>query len=633
MQKSFIRKLSGFMIGAGLLIVAIIFILQTYTAKGDMLRNSTLRLEEVKYKIGENNTAIDKLIEQINEENIIKTRAFAFMIEQDPTIIENSSQLKEIEKLLNVDELHVTDEKGVLLWGTIPEYYGLEFSKNEQTKIFMEALTDKSFELAQEPQPNAAKGTLFQYVSVARKDKSGVVQIGISTERLEKALENNEIKYVLKDYTVGEKGYIIAIDKKSGLIASHKEEGLIGQNYEALGFEKEFINLSKTSGFVTLNEEEMFYVAQEYDDLILCAVESKKELYTKRNEQTMVFFMGNALVFTGLMLLIRNLLKKEVILGIEEIAKDLKQITYGDLETIVSVHTHPEFTMLSKGINAMVESIKMKIEETQKLVKETKHLIHVQERVFKEVRTSSDVIAESAKATFNISQALTQGSLEQASAIEELSTTMTGITTQVKENATSASYANQLATETGVKLLLGNKGMENMLDAMEVIRQSSEYITLIIKDIENIANQTNLLALNAAIEAARAGEAGKGFAVVANEVRDLANKSAEAVKSTARLIEDSKNAVEQGIKIVDGTAVTIGEVITHAKEITELINAIAKVADKEAISITQVTQDIEEITSVMQSTSAIAQESTASSEELSEQAQKLKEIVEKVNLL
>lgn len=170
------------------------------------------------------------------------------------------------------------------------------------------------------------------------------------------------------------------------------------------------------------------------------------------------------------------------------------------------------------------------------------------------------------------------------------------------------------------------------MEAMEAIKSTSQEIGNIIADIEDIASQTNLLSLNAAIEAARAGEAGKGFAVVAEQIRKLAEDSAQSAVKTKRLIETALQEVMNGNDITEETAEATNNAMEGLNHVLAAVGEIRTAADKEAESIKGIEKNVERISAVVENNSAVAQETSATSEELSAQAVTLNEQVEKFKL-
>lgn len=249
------------------------------------------------------------------------------------------------------------------------------------------------------------------------------------------------------------------------------------------------------------------------------------------------------------------------------------------------------------------------------------------------VKEASAQITVGSEQVANASQALAQGSTEQASAIEQVTASMDEVTQRTKANATEAGEANVLVQNIKAMATSGNEQMKSMIGAMDDINASSETISKIIKTIDDIAFQTNILALNAAVEAARAGVHGKGFAVVAEEVRNLAAKSAAAASETAEMIDDTIHKVGNGTKIAQDTAKSLDEIVTSIDEIVGLISNITSSSNDQATAISQIDQAISQVSTVVQTNAATSQECAAASEELSNQAVTLKNLMARYQLL
>ncbi|MBA4366416.1 MAG: methyl-accepting chemotaxis protein [Desulfobacterium sp.] len=290
--------------------------------------------------------------------------------------------------------------------------------------------------------------------------------------------------------------------------------------------------------------------------------------------------------------------------GLEEKAKMADKIASGDLSNEVKILSDKD--ILGKALHTMVRSFS---------------------EIIAELQTASDQVDSGAGQVAASSQSLSQGATEQASAIEEITSTMTEIGSQTKTNAENATQANQLAT--GVKNA-GNHGAEQMtgmIKAMDAISDSSSQISKIIKTIDAIAFQTNLLALNAAVEAARAGKHGKGFAVVAQEVRSLASRSSKAAQETAELIEGSIQKVANGSAIAEKTAKALEEMNLGIGKVADLIAEISSASNEQAQGISQIAQGLNQIDDVTQQNTANAEETSSAAEELSAQAKSVRRLL------
>jgi methyl-accepting chemotaxis protein len=230
-------------------------------------------------------------------------------------------------------------------------------------------------------------------------------------------------------------------------------------------------------------------------------------------------------------------------------------------------------------------------------------------------------------------QQLSQGSAEQASAIEESSSTLQETTSMLHQNTLNTEQATVLSEKTKDSSNKGSHEMQEMMDSMQEIKKSSDQISKVIKVIEDIAFQTNILALNAAIEAARAGEAGLGFAVVAEEVRNLAQRSAQAAKDTTMMIEANIELSGKGVSVAERVREALTEITIQAKKVNELMGEILAASQEQALGIDQVNKAMGQMESVTQKNAASAEESASAAEELTAQAESMRSFVAELSKL
>jgi methyl-accepting chemotaxis protein len=326
------------------------------------------------------------------------------------------------------------------------------------------------------------------------------------------------------------------------------------------------------------------------------------------------------------------------------------EISRGNLNAELDVNQKDEIGQLAEAMKEMLEALRYKAEIIEKYAEGDfttdaelasdvdglgKSLNKMQQSLndlLSQVNVAVEQVSAGAEQVSNASQNLSQGATEQASSLEEISSSINEINGQSRQNAENSSQANGIAKKATDDAGAGNLQMKDLVKAMEEINTSSEEIKKIIKVIDDIAFQVNLLALNANVEAARAGKYGKGFAVVAEEVRNLAVRSAEAVKETTAMVEESIKSISKGNNLVDNTAKQLESIVGGSTKVADFLSEITIASNEQAQGIDQISEALNQIDQVTQSNTASAEESASAAEELSAQAQQLKGIVGRFKL-
>ncbi|MDX2131575.1 MAG: methyl-accepting chemotaxis protein [Planctomycetota bacterium] len=246
---------------------------------------------------------------------------------------------------------------------------------------------------------------------------------------------------------------------------------------------------------------------------------------------------------------------------------------------------------------------------------------------FVEVQASARDIGAGATQNSSASQSLAEGASEQAASLEQIGASVEQMSSMTQRNSEHCKQASVMADSAKRAADNGQRQMTQMTTAMGEIKQSSAEIAKIIRVIDDIAFQTNLLALNAAVEAARAGEAGKGFAVVAEEVRSLAQRSAEAAKSTSGMIEVATRRADNGVEIAAAVGRALDEIAASSSKVDTLLAEVAAASDEQSKGIGQINSGIAELDKVTQQTAGNAEELASAAEQTAAQVSSLQELV------
>ena len=246
--------------------------------------------------------------------------------------------------------------------------------------------------------------------------------------------------------------------------------------------------------------------------------------------------------------------------------------------------------------------------------------------VIEKLRYTSGRLLDASYTVADSSRKLAEGSAEQSSSVHETSATMEETSSLVQQTTQNTREALALAENAKGEAGEGVDAVSKLLSSMSQLEKSSEEVQRIIKVIDDMAFQTNILSLNAAVEAARAGDAGKGFAVVAEEVRNLAQRSAQAARETAVLIDGNVNLTNEAVSVSGKVGDQLKRIDTSVSKVKELLDEISTASQEQVIAAGQIAQAITQIDQVVQSQSHVAQTTAAGADQLEDYCKELKNV-------
>lgn len=520
-----------------------------------------------------------------------------------------------------------------------------------RTRPYYNAVTLKDM-VVTEPYQDSVTGQMV--VSIAYPIFKGTNALGIML--IDVSLDG--ISDMVKDSQFGSSGNNLILDNSNNILA-YSDTSLIGKPVESLGFEgaEYLLELANPTGetFSYVQDGVRRLGKMETIDSLGWTMFTGMDRNEYRLAANIIIIVAAALQLVAMIIALSVAAKKikKLLNPIKDINTAMKALAAGDLDVVVKHVGDDEIGELCQNVRLTTNSLSSYVREIERqmllfengdfnvrsrvefkgsfksIEKATDNFIRLMSQTLEQLQTIIEQVSIGTDQVAHGAQTLAMGSMEQTESISMLNEHIESVTEKIQNSSTYATNANESVTLINEELANSNRQMNHMLDAMNEMGDRSDEIQKIVATIEEIALQINLLALNASVEAARAGEAGKGFSVVADEVRNLAGKTSEAVKSTDSLISSNTEAVEKGRALADETANSLVSVTENLHDFVKLIEHISESSVEQADEMSSVTSNVIEISQVVQTNSAISEESAASAEELSSQTTLMKSTVDR----
>ncbi len=581
----------------------------------------------------------DQFLKSIDEKNVQLTKSVAEIINADPDM-KSLQNMTKLAKSLGVDELHVTDEKGVLRFGNIEGFYGFDFNTTDQTKPFVDLIGMPDGKLAQTPSERGTDKTLFQYIGVSRLDQPGVVQIGLAPSYIQELKKIIGFQKQIEMYGIGKSGYAYVIDSK-GIVLYHHDPAMVGKNVNEIPVLKPLAE--KSEGFFKYKYEgnELYASFSTYNDLKFIATVPTKDFQNELNK-IMTSLIMISLATVGIIVIVVVLIAMRLLKPLMEVTDKMLLAGNGDFAQTLAPGILKRRDEIGKLGNSFVH-----------MTDNLKDLLGHISLNSDDVNASGTELIETVK-EMNVqvdrantaTQEIAAGMEETAAAIQEISSSshhIVGFTNDLlEESQVGEGNSEEVAQRAHIMKTEAEKSKSDAVSLYEkrqiAIRESIEkgkvvdQIRNMSDSIQAISDQINLLALNAAIEAARAGEHGRGFAVVAEEVRKLAEASSQSVSQINGLVgevnlafKELSNNSEDLLSFIDDKVISdyeklVGSSLQYqsdAELFREKMQSFRIHSNKINEAIMQVSDAIESVAGAIEETTASSMEITGNMDAVS----------------
>lgn len=339
------------------LILNVILYIQVVNEQRQAYDNAVRTFQQIEQMLAGNQKEIEEVTAEYSEACLRNAEAIDYMIQNDPSVLDSAEGLKNIARLVGVDEIHIFDDTGRIYAGTHPEYYDFTFDSGEQMAFFKPMLKDHSLKLVQEIVPNTAEEKLMQYSALWGKNGKFIVQVGMQPVKVMKTTEKNELSYLFSQFRVNLEADYYAVDIASGEVVGSTDLDCVGKNLTEIGLDEDSFSEYEKGFHAFVNGRNAYCVFQRAGDKYIGRVIASRDLYRRIPGTTIVLAICLTAIAAVLNFAITRYMNRYVVDGIQSINEKLGRIAEGNLDEVIDVQSSAEFAELSSYINTMKKSI------------------------------------------------------------------------------------------------------------------------------------------------------------------------------------------------------------------------------------------------------------------------------------